>query len=208
MIITAIQEEDRKKSRIVIDGELYCLLYKGEIRRLSIQEGMECSEEWLRDLDEKVLIPRARNYAAHLMEQQDRTEQQILRKLTDHHYPDHVAAAAVAIWKDYGYINDGKYAENYFYFHHEQESYRKMTEKLRLKGISQSVIESEWEKFCADQEESGESADQTALMHAIEKKGRTLDIHDPDQKNKMIRFLLGRGFTYQEILKALDSLTE
>ena len=202
MIITSIREEDKKRAAVSLDGEFFCLLYKGELRRLALKEGMELTAEQVFLIEETILKVRARNYCMHILERQSCSEKKVMEKLLRHRYSDKIAAYAVTYWKELGYIDDLAYAGNYISCHYMSDSYRRICEKLYQRGIASETVEQAWADFSENLKEPEEEY-RIALKRTIEKKSRSLNLADTDDRNRMIRYLLGRGFPYREIVREL-----
>lgn len=211
MPVVGIAEYDSKRKLIFLDGESYCLLYKGEVRRLNLTEGGELEEGRLAQLDQELLLPRARSYVIHLLEKQERTRRQIERKLREHYYPDHIAARAVDYWQERGYIDDAAYAERFLESRCRRYSYRELRGKLMQRGIAAEVIAQAWDQVAAmeaareDAQPCGAQArlQREALQKAIEKKCRSVDPQKAEGRGKLIRYLMGKGFSFSDIQNEL-----
>lgn len=216
MPVVGIAEYDAKRKQILIDGERYCLLYKGELRRLHLEAGEELEAGRLAQLDGELLLPRARSYAMHLLEKQERTKKQMEQKLREHCYPDHIAANAIAYWQERGYIDDAAYAERFLESRCRRYSYRVLKEKLLQRGIAADIIEQAWHNVAAAgaaQEDAPvcsvqEQLQREALHRVIEKKCRSLNPQKAGERDKLIRYLLGKGFPYSDIRKELGDMEE
>ncbi len=86
----------------------------------------------------------------------------------------------------------------------------KIVYKLKSLGISQYIVEEALrENYYASEDGSGDGGRQLSgkgvLEEVVEKKWKSLEKEESVQKRraKVIRFALGRGFEYEEILKSL-----
>ena len=76
----------------------------------------------------------------------DRTEKGLVDKLIQSGFSAEAAADAVAYVKDYGYINDSRYALNYIMGRIHDRSRQKIFQELLQKGINRETAETAWEE--------------------------------------------------------------
>ena len=60
MLVTGIEEYNKKQVKLYLDGEFAFMLYKGELSEYHIKEGEELPEQTYSLLTEDVLVKRAR----------------------------------------------------------------------------------------------------------------------------------------------------
>ena len=139
MQIVQISEIDKKRMRISLEDGRKFVLYKGEIRKLCLEEGGEISEEQYEEICSEILVKRARRRTMHLLEKMDRTEQQIRIKLQQGCYPEAVIDNAVTYVKGFHYLDDLRYAQNYVRSQKEKKSQRRIQMELLNKGIKKEL---------------------------------------------------------------------
>ena len=144
----------------------------------------------------------ARRKALRLLEHMDRTEKGLRDRLIQGGFSEEAAEDAVAYVKDYGYINDYRYALNYILYRIHSKSRQKIFQELQQKGISRDVASEAWEE-ASDLEEP----DETSLLRtAIEKKCSPGDILDDKAMRRLYGYLQRRGFRMGDITAVLDEL--
>ncbi|MCR5097753.1 MAG: regulatory protein RecX [Lachnospiraceae bacterium] len=186
-----------KKMRIRLDDGSYISLYKSEVRRYGLTEGMDVDDGLWDRLMQEVFIPRARFRAMHLLEKQDRTRSGLLKKLSESGYPRLAVEAAVEYVEGYHYIDDDRYARSYVRYHQSGRSRRRIMTDLRQRGVSDEVIQEALEaEYTASEEDM---IRQTLMKRHFDPV--TADIRD---RQRIYRFLLGRGFRYEDIDRALQ----
>lgn len=99
------------------------------------------------------------------------------------------------------YIDEARYCRAFINdktgFAHWGEN--KIRYALRMKGIATAVIEQEWAEYGKAYSEL------SAIEELLEKKNRTLKAGNwPERKNKLIRFALGRGFSFDSVMRVVD----
>ena len=144
----------------------------------------------------------ARRKALRLLEHMDRTEKGLQERLIQGGFSEAAAEDAVAYVKDYGYVNDYRYALNYILYRIHSKSRQKIFQVLLQKGISRDVASEAWEE-ASDLEEP----DETSLLRtAIEKKCSPGDTLDDKAMRRLYGYLQRRGFRMGDITAVLDEM--
>lgn len=144
----------------------------------------------------------ARRKALRLLEHMDRTEKGLQERLIQGGFSEAAAEDAVAYVKDYGYVNDYRYALNYILYRIHSKSRQKILQELLQKGISRDVASEAWEE-ASDLEEP----DETSLLRtAIEKKCSPGDTLDDKAMRRLYGYLQRRGFRMGDITAVLDEM--
>ena len=144
----------------------------------------------------------ARRKALRLLEHMDRTEKGLQERLIQSGFSEAAAEDAVAYVKDYGYVNDYRYALNYILYRIHSKSRQKILQELQQKGISRDVASEAWEE-ASDLEEP----DETSLLRtAIEKKCSPGDTLDDKAMRRLYGYLQRRGFRMGDITAVLDEM--
>lgn len=201
MLVTELAELDKKRTRVFLeDGESF-VVYRGEVKKYSIQEGEELPEGQYEEIRSEVLVKRAKKRAMHLLEKMDRTEAQLREKLKQGFYPEDIVEEAIAYVKGFRYLDDARYAGNYVRGQKEKKSQRRIQMDLMGKGIKKELIAQ------ALEEEYQKGQEQELILKWAEKKNYSSSQADLKEKQKMYQFLLRKGFQPDDILHVLDYLT-
>lgn len=202
MIVTEVIPLDKKKYKITVEGGETFTLYRGELRRFQIESGAVLKEETLQQIYDEVLKKRVKERSLYLLKSMDRTEYEIAVKLRQGFYPQELIDYALDFLKKYGYVDDKRYIENYIHANSGRKSRRIIIQKLQQKGLSKELIES----VQADMEEETSEHDETSMIYSLlEKKHYNPDC-DYKEKNRIISFLLRRGFEMEDILSCMKKL--
>lgn len=144
----------------------------------------------------------ARKKALRLLEHMDRTEKGLTDRLLRAGFSEELAEDAVSYVKDYGYINDRRYALNYIMYRIHDKSRQKIFQELQQKGVDRQTIQSAWEEA-----EELEAPDEHALLLSqIEKKYPPDTEIDERQMRRLLGYFARRGFRQGEITSALEEL--
>lgn len=127
---------------------------------------------------------------------QERCEQDVRNKLTA--TPCSVAQrdAIIEHLREFDFLNEERYVDTFVRSKiREQWGKLKIRQALRVKNIDPKLID---ERFAdIDEEEYRQMLEETIA------KWRRINAGDADNKNKLIRFLLNRGFQMDEVLAAV-----
>lgn len=194
--VTSVIPLEKGKARIRFEDGSEVILYKGEIRKLGIQEGCVITDEVYHKIIDEILGQRAIKRAMHLLEKQDRTERQLYDKLKENGYPEVCIESAISYVKRYHYIDDFRYASAYIRYRQEKKSRQKLKLELQAKGIARDVIEEALE-------EEYVSDDQKKILELLQKRCYSFENADTAEQRKNYQFLLRRGFQSSDILHVM-----
>ena len=146
-------------------------------------------------------LKRAKHRALYLLERCDRTEQELRTKLSRNYDPE-IVDEAVRYVKQYGYIDDRRYAVNYLKSRCQVKSRRQVEQELLYKkGISRDVLE----EACQETEPQDESL---LIRRWMEKKHYSPEEATQEEHRRLYLFLMRRGFRSEDILKELSCRDE
>ena len=190
-----------KKIRVYIDEVYSFYLYGSDLSDYGLEEGRELPEEVYHELLWEVIFPRGKEKALNLLKFRDRTEAELLRRLTEEGYPQLIIQRVISYVMDYGYLNDERYASNYIKLRKSSKSRLVLMAELTAKGISKELIN---QVFATEYEEQEEDPEQTAILKAIHKKTQDPSTLNREEKQKLMSYLYPKGFSTEKINKALQ----
>ena len=121
MIITRLEELEKARVKVYIDGEFAFLLYRKDIRQFELSEGAQISQTLYTTILEDTVIRRAKQKALAILKFMDRTEAELRKKLADADCTKEVIDRALDYVMGYGYINDERFAAAYYKVQKEYE---------------------------------------------------------------------------------------
>ena len=200
MTVTEIFEYTKSKYKVFLNDAFAFVLYKGDLRNYGIEVGKELTEETIDSIYNDVLMKRAKLRAMHLLERRDYTVKAMKDKLRENLYPESVINEAVDYVTGYHYIDDERYAMSYINSHVQSMSRRQISDKLRIKGISEDIINN-----CMDEylEENGDVFD-SRLLSLMHKYCEGIDFSSIEYKDKQKLFakFYRKGNTVEKIEQA------
>ena len=200
-IVTDIVEFDKKRCKVYLDGEFAFLLYKGELRDFSIKNGAEISDATYTEIVEGVLCKRCKLRAMNLLQKKDYTERQLRDKLSEGLYQPELIDDAIGYVKMYKYLDDDRYARDYITYYMSTRSKNRIIQDLITKGISKEKLMPIMDQLYLQEDGDIELEQVKALL---EKKHYDQDMTDFKEKQKIMAFLMRRGFQMSTIKRAMN----
>lgn len=198
MIVLQVEEYKKNRYKVCMDDGTHLILYKGDMRRFGIAEGIEIPMEQYEVLYHEVLGKRVKKRALALLEKMDRTEKGLYDKLKEQDYPNELIEEAISYVKQYHYIDDQRYAQNYISYHQNGKSRMRLKQDLLRKGVQKEIIEQALlECYCQNELEQ--------IEQLMQKKGYSPQEADRKQMQKMYGYLARKGFKNDDILRAMKS---
>lgn len=201
MIVTEVCPLQKGRVQIVLDGEPAFVLYRGEVSRLGLKEGVELSESAYEEIVQEILVKRAKLRCMNILKSYDKTEGQLRVKLAQGGYPQCVIDQALDYVKSLHYVDDLRYARSYIESRSSSKSTRQIMLELTRRGISKETIET------AFAEAETESEEQT-IRRLAEKKGMNLKNPTKEESRKYDAFFMRKGFSYTAIRNILHSAAD
>ncbi len=202
--VTKIEELSKSRSKVYLDGSFAFVLYKGELRRYEVKEGAELKEAVEQEICQVLLPKRAKLRCMNLLQSREYTEKQLIDKLRQGCYPEAAIEEALQYVKSFHYVDDERYAEQYIRCHITDKSRQRIKMDLARKGIDKKQIE---RKLAEAEFDAAEEDQQNLLKSLLLKKHYESDL-SLQEKQKIFAFLMRRGFTAEDIRKAMNLYEE
>ncbi len=202
---TDITELDKKRCKVYLDGEFAFVLYKGELKEYGINVGAEISEATYEEITTVILSKRCKLRAMNLLQKKDYTTKQLRDKLEEGLYSNELIDEAILFVKSYKYLDDDRYARDYISYHMSTRSKNRIMQDLVTKGISKDMLVPIMEELYS--EESGD-VELKQVKALLDKKHYDPDMTDFKEKQKIMAFLMRRGFQMSTIKKAMNYFDE
>lgn len=201
MLVTEIVKTSKSRYQIFFEDETSVMLYGGELHKYRIQAGCELPEEVCQQLTQETLPKRAKLRCMNLLQTKDYTEKQLVDKLRDGGYSQECIEEALGYVKEYGYVDDARYARSYIEDHLETRSRNRIELDLFRKGIAKETIQDAFR----DMEKDGICQDEiTMICRLLEKKNYAGKNATIQEKQRIYGFLSRRGFRHDAIARALS----
>lgn len=198
MKITAItlQSKNIDRANLFLDGKFYAGVSRIAIYNHKLEIGKEISQTELDKLIFDSDKDKAFDYALTYISKYTPTAKGLANKLYDKGYGKIIVDYTVDKCKKYGYINDKEYARSYIAFNCNIKGKNRIRNELKVKGIDENIIEEALAKMPAND----------SCNRLAKKKSEGMDVSDPKNRAKLIRFLQYRGYEWEDISQALATL--
>ena len=200
MIVTNIEELAKSRSKIYIDGEFAFVLYKGELRLYGMKVGAQLSQSDYQTIVNEVLPKRAKLRSMNLLKSKDYTKEQLKRKLREGFYPEAIIDEAIEYVKSYHYIDDYRYCIQFIEYNAVAKSRQRMIRDLGTKGVDREVILKAMDELS---ENASLYSEDKLIIDFIKKKKFDIQTTDNKEKQRIMRYLYGKGFSMESINKAI-----
>ena len=205
MMVTKIEQLTKTKFKVYLDGKFAFVLYKGELSRFGIREGVEIPEETVGKIRAEVILKRAKLRAMHLLADMDRTEEALREKLRQGLYPADAVEGAVRYVKSFGYLDDARYAENFVRSRQDSKSRKEIQALLLRKGSKAEQIAA---AFGACYDENNGDGEQEAIRKILKKKRFSPEECDESGLQKIYGYLARKGFHYDTVRQVIQNYFE
>ena len=188
MTVTKIEPLSKTRYKVYLDGQFAFTLYKGELSRYHIAEESVIEDD-IYDSLQQIITKRAKLRAMHLLSDMGRTESQLRTKLKQGGYAEDA----------FGYINDVEYARSFIDSRKERKSKKELYAALVQKGVSSEIVEQVFEEA-----DYGEEDSRQAIEALMRKRNYNPETADAKEKQKMMGYLMRKGFSYQDVRNVLQ----
>ena len=195
MTVTKIEPLSKTRYKVYLDGQFAFTLYKGELSRYHIAEESVIEDD-IYDSLRLIVIKRAKLRAMHLLSDM---ESQLRTKLKQGGYAEDAVEAAIRYVKSFGYINDMEYARSFIDSRKDRKSKKELYAALLQKGVSAEIVEQVFEEA-----DYGEKDSRQAIEALMRKRSYNPETADVKEKQKMMGYLMRKGFSYQDVRNVLQ----
>lgn len=194
--VTDIVRQKRNKTRvsIFIDGEFVTGLDAVALAQARVDIGDEIEPDELKAIVHRSEVNGAFDRAVGYISHMPRSRRETEKYLRDKDYAKDVVDEVLQKLADYRYLDDFAYAQTYVRQKSAKYGAFRIKSELKLKGISDEMIE----EVTEDEDDDADGALAAAKKY--------LSTHRDPEIQKLKRFLAGRGFTWDGISSAISAL--
>lgn len=192
--ITKIEAGKRNKDRanIYIDDEYAFSVNMEIVYKFGLKEKEEVNKERLLEISISENLSKCKETALRTVERSYKTEKEIRDKLLLKEFDDETIEKTVEFLKEYGFIDDSKFVRMFVKDRIRNQGKNKIKYALLQKGVNKYLIDEVFEELDRDDEIK-------RAIELCEKKYLSIIKRESDDfkiKNKITRYLLGRGYDY------------
>lgn len=195
MIVIDIESIDKKRSKVLVDLDFAFPLYKVELLKFNIKINEELNNYKTDILP--LLKKRAVERAYQILKISDKTEFEVIKKLKDSYYPNHIIKFVILYLRKKRFLDDKTYIINYIDTHSETKSLYNIKQSLLKKGIKRDLLE---EIIDINDIEIDELAQ---IRDIVSKYNLNEVLKDRRETNRLVQKLLRRSYKYEYIKQVL-----
>lgn len=203
MIITKIekQKNNPKRYSIFVDDKFAFGISEIDLLYYKLKENETIDEEEYTYILDNIVLKQAKDKALKYLSYKIRSKAQVVKKLEDEMFPEHIINKVLNILEKYNYINDENFAKIYIKNAVDMKGYGqfRISYNLENMGVSKDIFE----KYLYDTNFIDEKKKAVQLL---EKKTKNINISTITYKNKQkfYTYLAQRGFSYDCIKYAFN----
>ena len=199
--ITAItiQSKNKKRCNLFIDDEFYSGISLETVMQHRLKSGMDIDKTSLAEIILESDKVEALNFAVDYLSSRLKTKRQVKDYLLKKGYSEQVVWHCIDKLKEYNYIDDQEYSKRYIESTSKTQGRRLVEYKLMMKGVKKEEISSAYTESEVDSKQNAKNV----LERYMKNKE-----HTKENLAKAYRYLIGRGFLYEEATFAIDSFKE
>lgn len=205
MKITDIKRQQRRRDRfnIYVDGKYRFALSELDVIKSKIEIGKELKSEEIKDLKKDDERAKVMNKAFVYLARRNHAEKELKSKLLKKFPRGALIEKTIERLKELGYINDEKFAREWIGYRLNSKPRGRIIIKRELlaKGVNVELVEKILDLVYNRDKERKELTRLLDLRKHRYPKGKK-------QRNKLISYLLRRGFLWEDIKDLMESEEE
>ena len=194
-----VQSKDKNRVNLYLEDKFFCALNLETVVKNSLKVGTIITEEKLTNIQIESEKQTAYNKALKLVSTRFKSQREVERYLFDKGYVAPVVYYVVNKLNEYHFIDDERFIQAYFSSHKSTCGKLKIKQQLLQKGISESAID----KFFDDEDLCDNQQDE--IKRLAEKYMKSKE-DTKENYIKMFKYLMNKGFEYDQIKSALKSV--
>ncbi len=201
MKITSIcvQQKNKNKANVFIDGEFNFAVTLDSVVKFGLKVGSKISFAIIEEIKKDSDVNEAMNIALNYISKALKTKKQVKDYLIKKGFSQDIVWKTVDRLKELNYVNDVEYAKRFAEFSSKTEGKRLSDFKLMQKGVKKADIEAAREYVSVDT--------QSTAIRLAEKRLKNKEI-TKELLAKTYRYLIGKGFSYEEAETAIKPFKE
>lgn len=191
---------DFKSNKVKIESEgVTFALYKSDLKKCDIKIG-EIEDDVYNEIIKETLPKRALARSLKIITGRDMTEGMIKDKLKEDLYPEDIIDSVIEKLKNERLIDDERFIRGFIEGKSSKKSKRDIMAALALKRVNMNQAERIYDELSS---EGSLSDEKELIIKLLEKRHYDFENADFEEKQKQIRYLMGKGFSFDSIHSAL-----
>jgi regulatory protein len=209
MQVTGIERQkgNPRKANVYLDGEFAFGIHIDLLASLGIRAGDTLGKEAIENILAQEEFSLAKSYSLRYLGRRRRTVKEVHDKLIQREFSPHTVEAVIAHLTELRFLNDVEFSKALVHdIQLRKPSGRKLLrQKLRLKGVSPSVIEDVLNEVASEQEEEDLAMEEAQkLMRRYSASRKTIE--QGKQEQRLAQHLARRGFHWATIVPVVKKV--
>lgn len=199
MNIISIDDFKTNKVKITTDEQIAFVLYKGDLVKYGLSVDKDNSKEL--DIIVNELLPkRALSRALKIVSERDMTERMLFEKLKGDMYPEDIINSVIERLKKERLIDDDRFIRGFIESKSNKKSKRDIMIALSSKVWDMNKCENIYDSL---KEDDCLKSEEELIKELLKKRHFDPNNSDYEAKQKEIRYLSSKGFSFDSIHSAL-----
>ena len=191
---SSVQNRDKSRANIYLDGTFYCGIRLETVYNFHLKVGMDVSPEEIEEIQFDSEKSQAFDKALGYVSKSMKTKRQVKDYLISKGYLPAIVDYCTSKLIEYKFVDDDEYCKSYVRSYKKNKGAKLLEQELRSKGIDFNLI---------DQALDGEYTGGNENAQRIAEKYLKNKEINKENLQKAYRYLLSKGFSYEEINLAL-----
>lgn len=205
MKIERVSRKDEKNVSVYFDNGEKLILSEDTFYNSGLRKGDEISEDRFSFFIEQNILYHIKQRALSFLARRFHSERELLVKLKSKSYEERLIKIVLSDLKEKSFIDDKVFTNHFIEEKLKKKRWgkNKIRAALLRKGISASIIDESLHDFDSEQDQN------TTAFELARKKFESLIKRETDSrkiKQKLISFLLSRGFEYEVSAEAVNKI--
>jgi regulatory protein len=205
MIVKQVTRKDAKNVTVYLDNNENLILSEDVFFNSGLRKGDEISEDRLSFFIEQNKIYYIKLRALSFIGRRFHSERELLIKLKSKSYDERLIKIVLNDFKDKSFVDDNNFAKHFIEekLRLKKWGIKKIRAALFSKGISASIIDEQISKLDVDEDQKNLTIELGLKKLAMLKKSK---IDERKYREKLIFFLISKGFDYEESAEACNKI--
>ncbi len=205
MKIDRVSRKDEKNVSVYFDNGEQLILSEDTFYNSGLRKGDEISEDRFSFFIEQNILYHIKQRALSFLARRFHSERELLIKLKQKSYEERLIKLVLNELKEKSFIDDQVFANHFIEEKLKKKRWgkNKIRSALFSKGVSASIIDEVLKSFDSEEDQN------EAALALVQKKYQNLKKRENDNKKlkqKLISFLLSRGFEYEVSAEAVNKI--
>lgn len=190
-----IQAKDKNRVNLYLDNKFFCGLDLETTVKNRLKAGTIITEEKLENIQLESEKQTAYTKALKLVSTRYKTQKEVEKYLYEKGYLPAVVYYVISKLLEYHNIDDERFVDSFIASHKERDGKLKIKQTLMQRGIKEGII---------DEALKDEDFDQTDAIIRLAEKYMKSKENTKENYIKLFKYLMNKGFEYDEIKSALN----